>query len=435
MTMAGTLDLVFLIPGFLGFENFRDYAYFGDRFATALRASLSQVVRRPVQVVPVPIPPTGSLAQRQLALAKTLVERSRALAADAGVQIGTIHLVGHSTGGVDAQLLTMDHGLEGRDWKTGFDGQDVTRVRERLRSVISLASPHQGTCLAADPLAQLLASDSLSKFFSRVPGALREEGEALLQLAAALPRLIFDPETRNLLLSVLGSHVAGQFVLDLAHSRALIDDLLPERAVGRYAKAGSSLRLLRRSFVTVAGISPKADRNAIQDAEHKAMRASQVPRAPGPGIADSAPPDALFLLLTQLTSGRNTSCFASAPLLPGSLAALQAAAIDPKLLIAREAALLPPLIDAAVNDGVVNSVRQLIDPHDPNELAGLVIADHFDVVGHYDRELFVTDPKTSETTLRDTSSGLLHSGSRFRDDQFFQLIERVALAMAPAFEG
>jgi hypothetical protein len=429
--MARGCDLVFLVPGFLGFDRFRDFAYFGDRFASALRAALMPRIGRPVQVVPVSMPPTGALSVRQYALGRSLVERARALSDADGCGVESIHLVGHSTGGVDAQLLTMPVALAGRDFHD-FGGIDVGWLRERLRSVISLAAPHQGTCLAADPLAHALASDSAAALFLRAPAALQEVGTVAGQIWVGLRELAFDPDTRALLSNVIGSPAAGQFFCELAQSRALIDDLTPARSVRRYASLGEGLPVLRRSFVTVAGVTPSADRNAVQAARDM----TQAP-APAPPTQRFEPkiaaPDPIFLLLAQLTSGRLTDCFSKAGLMPGSLEALQAAHDDGSRLIARSASLLPPILDPAVNDGVVNSVRQLIDPSDPNELAGLVVADHFDVIGHYDRALFVTDPKTGALTEKELVAGLLHSGSQFRDDQFFSLIDRIAEAMRPAF--
>jgi hypothetical protein len=123
-----------------------------------------------------------------------------------------------------------------------------------------------------------------------------------------------------------------------------------------------------------------------------------------------------------------------APLRPGSLDALGSACSDPARIIAADPRLVPLRADRALNDGVVNSSRQLIEPLDPKEFVALVVADHFDVVGHYDRALYVTDPKTGKSETKDEMSGLLHSGSRFRDDQFFELIDLVAATLRPAFE-
>ncbi len=426
---AEDIDVVFLLPGFLGFEHFRDYAYFGDRFGTALRASLSPRVTQRVQVVAIPLPPTSSLDDRQLALGKTLVDRAKAIAERRNARdIRAIHLVGHSTGGVDAHLLTLERPLGGRDWKN-FDGVDVTWLRDRLKSVISIASPHQGSCLADGALAKLFAADSPFELLQHVADAAGETVTAGLHILKALPSLIKDREVHTLLSSVVGSNAAWRFVSDIVRSRDLIDDLVPAKSVERYANLGTALPVLRKSFVTIAGITPDRGHNAAQSAV-------ETPREPyGTRFEpESAPPDPLFLLLAQLTSGRTTRCFERGQLRDGSLEAVQAARDDASRVLAADPELIPAELDAAVNDGVVNSVRQMIDPTDPDEIAALVLADHFDVVGHYDRSFFVTDPKTGATRVKDEISGLLHSGSRFKDDQFFELIERIADVMEPAFD-
>ena len=92
-------------------------------------------------------------------------------------------------------------------------------------------------------------------------------------------------------------------------------------------------------------------------------------------------------------------------------------------------ALLPAVIDATTNDGLVNSARQLVRPDDPKELVAVVLADHFDVIGHYNRAVFITDERGSDER-RALGSGLLRSGNHFGDDQFFELYRRVALAIA-----
>jgi hypothetical protein len=88
---------------------------------------------------------------------------------------------------------------------------------------------------------------------------------------------------------------------------------------------------------------------------------------------------------------------------------------------------LPPAhLDAKTNDGVVNAVRQLIVPNDASELAALVIADHFDVLGYYDRRQSIAEGGEDDVQV----SGLLHSGSFFRDTEFFALYRKVADVIA-----
>lgn len=426
-------QLVFLVPGFLGFDRFEDFAYFAERCAMTLRASLAQRVPPggpEVRVLPVPIPPTAGLATRQRALAKTLVRRAQAVSQTEGLDIAGIHLVGHSTGGVDAQLLTLERPLTPHgDWRS-LDGVDVTWLRDRLRSVISLASPHQGTCLAVDPLARMLAAGDALHMLGRTGPALKE----LLQLGAALPGLITDPDLPELLTGVLGSAAGRQFITDLWSSRELINDLTPDASVPRYASLGAALPVLRRSFVTVAGVSPSTSHSAL-DSLRENQRVRTRRNVPLAEEAPPAPPDALFLLFASLTSGRTTGCGAHGPLRPGAVEALARALRDPARVISASPQLLPRQVDAALNDGVVNSARQLIDPADPNELAAVVVADHFDVVGHFDRTLWVTDPKNGDEKPVNVVSGLLHSGSEFRDNQFFALIDRLSGCLAPLFAG
>ena len=426
-------QLVFLIPGFLGFDQLQDFAYFAERCALTLRAALAQRVPPggpEVRVLAVPIPPTAGLASRQRALAKTLQRRAQALAQVEGLEIAGIHLVGHSSGGVDAQLLTLERPLVAQSKWRDLDGVDVSWLRERVRSVISLASPHQGTCLAVDPLARLIAAGDALNLLARTGPALKE----LLQLAAALPGLITDPDLLELLGGVLGSAAGRSFLSDLWSSRDLINDLAPDLSVGRYGSLGNALPVVRRSFVTIAGLSPSVQDSAL-DSVHKRSRARDRPNTQLSDQAPPAPPDALFLLLASLTSGRNTGCAKHGPLLSGSEEALRRALRDPSKLITASPELLPKQVDAALNDGVVNSVRQLIDPSDPQELAGVIIADHFDVVGHFDRTLWVTDPKTSEDKPVNVVSGLLHSGSEFRDNQFFALVDRLSGCLEPLLQG
>lgn len=431
--MTKATDVVFLVPGFLGFERFDDYAYFGDRVSTALRAALSQRFGRVVPVVPVPIPPTGSLAARQRALASTLSSRTRELAALYGGEPERIHLIGHSTGGVDAHLLTLEHPLDpDTQWSTlGHGGTSFTSFRARIRSVTSIAAPHHGTCLADDGIAQLLASNSLSEVVHGARDVAAEVGRALLSIGRALPGLLRDDDVHDLVRGVLHADNTLGFLWNL-RSRELIRDLSPARSAERYQKHGPALAdVLRRSFVTVAGITPSASESSTDAALSSQKRASSPPDEHERNQAPFSPPDALFLLLSQLTSGRMTQCFAQTELFAAE-ALINRAVRDPAQRIVARAALLPEHIDAASNDGIVNTLRQLIDDRDPHELAGVVVADHFDVVGHYDKRIWVTDAKTGTDRPEDQRAGLLHSGSEFRDDQFFELVARVVDAMAPA---
>jgi len=87
-----------------------------------------------------------------------------------------------------------------------------------------------------------------------------------------------------------------------------------------------------------------------------------------------------------------------------------------------------PTISPTLNDGVVNTVRQIVNPGRPEEVGGFVVADHADVLGHYDRQDALIGGKLY-------NAGLFHSGAAFGDDEFFGLYRRVAHAILKTIPG
>ncbi len=372
-------DLVFLIPGFLGFESFGNFSYFADRVSAALRASLERRLGNAVYVIPVPVRPTASFVHRQKALVQTMASRMEVFE-----HVDRVHLVGHSTGGVDAQLLTFAQPLAQPSW-SDFEGRDMRPLRDRLRTVVSVASPHHGTCLAEDPLARFVAeSPKLSELKNL--GAFT----ALLGKLALSWRSDVDAKE---LIPDLGAHGLKilRFFQEVLDSRELVNDLSPTRMEALYKRSEGALPVRRASFVTVAG---------------------------------AVGADEFFLDLSRRTSGEATGCAGRGPHTEAALKVLRQAAKTSETWVLNPGIGIPSFSGQS-NDGVVNSARQLIDPSDPRELAGLVIADHFDVVGYYDRSLWFRDETDTERRKR-LISGLMHSGSGFGDDQFFSLYRRVA---------
>src|SRR2546428_5319399 len=87
-----------------------------------------------------------------------------------------------------------------------------------------------------------------------------------------------------------------------------------------------------------------------------------------------------------------------------------------------------PAISPTLNDGVVNTVRQIVPPGRREEVGGFVVADHGDVLGHYDRQDALIGGNPYNT-------GLFHSGAAFGDDEFFGLYRRVAQAILKTVPG
>lgn len=121
-----------MIPGFFGFADLGDVRYFShvERFLRAAYAARGVEARLHL----VRVPPTGSLPRRSAALAEQI--------AVADPRIHDIHLIGHSTGGLDARLLCAP-GVELPS------DRPLEVLAERVVSVVSVASPHRGTPMAA----------------------------------------------------------------------------------------------------------------------------------------------------------------------------------------------------------------------------------------------------------------------------------------------
>ncbi len=137
---------VLLVPGLFGFGRLGDIDYFAgvsDLLAAALLARGFQA-----NITEVVTPPTASIRRRAAHVLEALVgvaERS-----------GDIHVIGHSTGGLDARLAIAQTASLPTDARL----DDYAR----LRSVVSISCPHYGT--------------NVSTFFTR------PVGRALFRLGA-----------------------------------------------------------------------------------------------------------------------------------------------------------------------------------------------------------------------------------------------------------
>jgi triacylglycerol lipase len=123
---------VVLVPGFFGFGSLGALSYFvGVREALA-RAF--ETLSLDVNIVEVPTLPTASIRHRAARVQETLT--AVADAAD-----GPIHIVGHSTGGLDARLAIAP--------TASLPTACKFRAHARLRTLLTLSTPHFGTPLAS----------------------------------------------------------------------------------------------------------------------------------------------------------------------------------------------------------------------------------------------------------------------------------------------
>ena len=152
---------VALVPGFFGFDHSGESTYFADRFVAGLRCALEARGLAPIPVLSVSTLGIASLVRRQGELLKELAALETP--APGSPRLGgprTWHLVGHSTGGVDAAMLLRDAPListaKGTEFAREGWGKWGDLVR-RVSSVTTIAAPHLGTGLAAAPLGRFVS--------------------------------------------------------------------------------------------------------------------------------------------------------------------------------------------------------------------------------------------------------------------------------------
>jgi len=129
---------VLLVPGFFGFATLGEFAYFAHVRDFLVEALPEVGVRGEVEVVHTI--PTASLERRAALLAQTAAKLLEAKGS------GSLSLIGHSSGGLDARLFASP----GTKLPTSVD---IERIASTLRAIVTVATPHFGT-----PLAHLFSS-------------------------------------------------------------------------------------------------------------------------------------------------------------------------------------------------------------------------------------------------------------------------------------
>jgi hypothetical protein len=171
---------IILVPGFFGFGRLGDISYF-EGVATALSVALSRH-RLHANVIEVVTPPTASIRRRAARVLEALSAASELP--------GDIHVVGHSTGGLDARLAIAE--------TASLPTTARFRDRDRLRSVISIACPHYGTNLSTyftRPLGR-----ALFRLSARYLAFMLERGRVPLKILLRLGYLVVrlrDPRRRR----------------------------------------------------------------------------------------------------------------------------------------------------------------------------------------------------------------------------------------------
>lgn len=330
---------VLLVPGFFGFANFGSLDYFPHveellRELYARRGLAARIWR-------VRTFPTASLRRRASALADAV---ARALAE----RDLPVHLVGHSTGGLDARLFVAPGAT--------LDSPGVEAGAARVASIVSVASPHRGTPIAAT-FSSFLGVPLLRALSVVTMHAIRTESlrlDVLVRLAGALVR----PEAKasEATLTRITSELLSDFsaerrraIEEFLHDVGTDQDLLPQ--------------LTRASLDLFNAATP--DRPTVR-------YGSVVAAVPSPGVRTllrsgpspyRAATHAVYIALHRLCSTSSR--------IPGGaqLTAEQRARLEDAF---------GGLPERSDNDGIVPALSQAW-----GTIVHATRADHLDVIGHF----------------------------------------------------
>ena len=375
---------VYLAPGMFGFARLASFEYF-EHVVRAFEERFRSA-GRPLEVHVVELHPTSSVRRRAAKLARMV------LATSAGDE-GPIHLVGHSTGGLDARLLASP--------TVNLGEPDLHPIpwASRLRSVTSVNTPHYGTPLAS--------------FFATVSGQRLLYAVSALTVAAL--KLGAPPLTlTSTLIAAFGrAHVD---VFEIETVDRIVDAVVRvlDEAASRELRAW--LKLLRDDQGAVVQLMPEAMDLFQAGVEDRAgVRYQCVATfAPARGATDwlaalrspwGALSATLFTALHQIT-GRYDPRYPCAPA-DGSAHAHAKACV--RALLGEEPAF-------GASDGIVPLYSQIW-----GELVWVGRADHLDIVGHFH------GPASGHTDW-------LSSGAHFSQVRFDLAMDRIVDGLLEAEE-
>jgi triacylglycerol lipase len=123
---------VILIPGFFAFAGLGDLRYWSGVDIALQRAF--DAFELPVDITEIETLPTASIRYRAARVLEAIERVSQ-------IDDGPIHLIGHSTGGLDARLAVIP--------TAALPTSATIKAWERVASIVTIATPHHGTPLAA----------------------------------------------------------------------------------------------------------------------------------------------------------------------------------------------------------------------------------------------------------------------------------------------
>ena len=331
---------VYLVPGFLGFANLGRITYFGhvQRILTARLAALGLDARIHI----VRTHPTASLPTRAARVAETV-------ARTAPRGDGPLHLIGHSSGGLDVRLLTAPEVA----LPTPLD---VERLVARVRTVVTLSTPHHGTPLASffttlrgQQLLQLLSLLTIYMLhFGHLPLA------GLLWMGSLFVRL-GDLVANSELLDELFARLLEDFTAGRRRSvRAMLRDVVGDQAL-MLQLTPEAMEVFNASVLRRPGLRYGA---VVGQAARPGLRSTVAVGLDPAGQVTHAVYGALYQLIA-----------ATPPRLSPPLA------LEPARVLRRA---YGTVSSVAANDGIVPTRSQVW-----GHVIHATIADHLDVLGHF----------------------------------------------------
>jgi triacylglycerol lipase len=374
-----------LVPGFFGFVNFGRLVYFAHVREFLVREFEARGLD--VQIHRARTHPVASLRQRARDLRDFI----------AALPEGDVHVVGHSTGGLDARLMVCPQ----VDLGGSTSSESVEQAASRVLSVTSICTPHRGS-----PLSSYLAGmigEPILRIFSILTVLALREGRLPARLSLRFARALIGEQ----LLPNTPVHV----VLESLEREA-------RQALEQYAQ-GEEDRLSIAAFMEEVRATPHLIPQLMPEAldlfnagvrDRPGVRyGCVIARCPAPNIRTQlrirgGPYEHATHLFFQWLY-RRTSGFSSEFVVPyddDQRSAMRAAWGE-----------LPKVDD---NDGMVPTASQV-----HGRILHAATADHLDVIGH------LHDPKYVAQ-----HHDLIASGSGFGRRRFEALWKDVAAAICEA---
>jgi triacylglycerol lipase len=390
------LHHLYLSPGMFGFGRLASYDYFTHverALCARLRAKGEQVAIHVMHVSP-----TASIRRRALKLAELVANTCDA----ANPSAGPIHLIGHSTGGLDARLVASPSVALAL-------APEALAWRGRLASVTTINAPHFGTPLASffttasgeRALRALSALTVIALSFGSPPLAIARAFVAAfsgVDRSLGLKVKVFDRATESLLrlLDDVRSGEVRKYVDEIGQDQGAMVQLMPEAMDLYVAGVEDRPGVLYQSTASMA--PPPAARMFL----------------PVLGHPWSIPSGTVFSALYAISSRFDRRYPCAAP----------TAGTENEAVLARTFGRAP---GARANDGVVPIRSQVW-----GRLVWAGYGDHLDVIGHF-RDT-VPHVARAEREVKDDPPHLdwLYSGSAFGRPQFASLMDAIAEGLVGA---